>query len=113
MSPTASSKAKVFRSVSVGDAIHLAEPTHDPSGLQVQEAPPTLPAAAPPSVAAPPQGAAAPVVVAVWAAPPTRNLHGRAPGGSGPLPDKPCLSSFSSLTPPPQEEAAPADPGPG
>lgn len=136
MSPTASSKAKMFRSVSVGDGIHLSEPADDPpltaSCSPVKEAPPTLTAEVPSgaAVATPPLTAVAPVVVSLssslsgqgtQAAPPTRTLHARVPGGSRPLPDKPCLSSFSpswppsvpvsSLTPPPQEEETPAGPG--
>lgn len=128
MSPTTSSKAKMFRSVSVGEGIHLPEPTEDPSvASQVKETLPVPPSAA---VATPPHAAVAPVVVTLssslssqgnQAAPPARALHTRVPGGSRPLPDKPCLSSFSpsrppaapaSLsTPPPQEDETPAEPG--
>lgn len=136
MSPTASSKAKMFRSVSVDDGIHLSEPPPHPppaSCSQVKETPPT-PAAVVPSgaaVATPPHTAVAPVVVSLassligqgtQAAPPTRALHTRVPGSSSrALPDKPSLSSFSpsrppvacvsSVTPPPREEAGPADSG--
>lgn len=135
MSPTTSSKAKMFRSVSVGEGINVPEPTDDPSAAscsQVKDTPPPATAVAPSSatVATPPHAAVAPVVVALssslstqgnQAGPPARTLQTRVPGGSRPLPDKPSLSSFSPsrppsasvspLTPPPQEKEAPAEPG--
>ncbi|XP_029688830.1 mitogen-activated protein kinase-binding protein 1 isoform X1 [Takifugu rubripes] len=130
MSPTTSSKAKMSRSVSVGEGIHLPEPTEDPSVAPCSQVKDTLPAAiavvpssaavaTPPhaavathphaAVATPPHAAVAPVVVTLssplssqgnQAVPPTRTLHTRVPGGSRPLPDKPSLSSFSPSRPP-------------
>lgn len=135
MSPTTSSKAKMFRSVSVGEGIHLPEPSEDPSApscSQVKETPPAAVAVVPSSatVATPPHAAVAPVVVALssslssqgnQAGPAARTLHTRVPGGSRPLPDKPCLTAFSPsrppsapvspLTPPPQEKETPAERG--
>lgn len=135
MSPTTSSKAKMSRSVSVGEGIHLPEPTEDPSVASCSQVKETLPAAiavvpSGAAVAPPPHAAVAPVVVTLssslssqgnQAVPPTRTLHARVPGGSRPLPDKPCLSSFSPSrppsaptplsTPPPQEDETPAEPG--
>ncbi|KAM7375665.1 hypothetical protein PAMP_005454 [Pampus punctatissimus] len=118
MSPTASSMAKVSRSISVGDGLN--EPAEDPavtsspvapaatSSSQVKEAPPP-PVAVVPSNAAlatPPHAAVVPVVVASpsslylgnhgnQAAPPPRGLQARVPGSSRPLPDKLSLASFS------------------
>uniref|UniRef100_G3NIK6 Mitogen-activated protein kinase binding protein 1 n=1 Tax=Gasterosteus aculeatus TaxID=69293 RepID=G3NIK6_GASAC len=83
MSPTASSMAKMSRSVSVGDEINMATP---------------------------PQAAIVPVVVAAssslsnhgnQAGPFPRGLQARIPGNSRPLPDKPSLTSFSSVWLPP------------
>ncbi|XP_068194880.1 mitogen-activated protein kinase-binding protein 1 isoform X2 [Antennarius striatus] len=137
MSPTASSMAKMSRSSSVGDGLHL-EPADDPpvtSSPQVKETPPPL-VAVPPSGAAqatPPQAAVVPVVVASsssssssnQAAPP-RGLQARVAGGNRPLPDKPSIAAFSPspystcstwrpppvsvlpLTPPQQEDEPPA-----
>lgn len=121
MSPTASSKAKMFRSVSVGDGIHLPDPPEDPLVTpHVKETPPT-----PGAVATPPPDAVSPVVVSLpspaggQVVPPTRTLQARVPGGSRPLPDKPSLSfapsrppsaTSSAQAPPPQDEDAPAEP---
>lgn len=89
MNPTASSMAKMFRSVSVGDGLHLSEPPEDPSS----------------QVDTPPHAAVVPIVVTSsspsldhhgnQAAPPCRGLQARVPGSSRPLPDKPSLASFS------------------
>lgn len=91
MNPTASSMAKMFRSASVGDGLHLSEPPEDP----------------PSQVDTPPHAAVVPIVVTSsspsssldhhgnQAAPPSRGLQARVPGSSRPLPDKPSLASFS------------------
>lgn len=117
MSPTASSMAKMSRSASLGDGLHLPEPTEDTSATssspQVKEAPPPLVAVAPSSaaVAMPPHAAVVPVVASSLSslgnpvAPPPRSLQARVAGSSRPLPDKPSLASFtpsaSSSRPPP------------
>ncbi|XP_034722238.1 arginine-glutamic acid dipeptide repeats protein isoform X2 [Etheostoma cragini] len=129
MSPTASSMAKMLRSVSVGDGLN--NPDEDPAATidassQVKDVPPpSLPlTAVVPSNAAlatPPQAAVIPVVIAASSGlgnhvtPAPRGLQARVPGSSRPLPDKPSLASlsspstrpppvsFSPLTPPPQE----------
>lgn len=130
MNPTASSMAKVTRSVSMGDGLHLSEPMEDPaltsaSCSQIKEAPPPLITIEPTStaVATPLHAAVIPVVVSLssslgshgnQAALPPRSLQARVPGGNRPLPDKPSLASLSSssrplpvsvspLTPPKQE----------
>ncbi|XP_040916419.1 mitogen-activated protein kinase-binding protein 1 isoform X2 [Toxotes jaculatrix] len=120
MSPTASSMAKMSRSVSVGDALNIPEPSEDPavtssssslvtSCSHVKETPPP-PVAVVPSNAAlapPPHIAVVPIVAGTstfslsagnhgnQAVPPTRGLQARVPGSSRPLPDKPSLASFS------------------
>lgn len=134
MSPTASSMAKMSRSVSVGDGLN-ADPSEDPSvtssSSQVKETPPPLVAVVPSSaaLATPPHATVVPVVVASpslgnhgnQAAAPPRSLQARVPGSSRPLPDKPSIASFTPpsalsssprpspisvtpLTPPRQEE---------
>lgn len=137
MSPTASSMAKMSRSASVGDGLHLSELTEDPSvtsasSSQVKEAPPPLVAVVPSSaaLATPPHAAVVPVVVASssssslgnhgnQAAPPPRSLQARVPGSSRPLPDKPSLASFSpspssssSSSRPPPVSVSPLTPPP-
>nr|XP_019969617.1 PREDICTED: leucine-rich repeat extensin-like protein 5 [Paralichthys olivaceus] len=116
MSPTASSMAKMSRSISVGDGLNVPEPTEDgvptssvvtPSS-QVRETPPPLVAVVPSNaaLAVPPHAAVVPVVApspsssslgnqSNQAAPPTRGLQARVPGSGRPLPDKPSLTSFS------------------
>lgn len=119
MSPTASSMAKMSRSISVGDGLNMSDPSEDPSvtsslaveavtsSSQVNETPPPLVAVVPSNaaLATPPHAAVVPVVVAAssssavgnhgnQAAPPPRGLQARVPGR--PLPDKPSLASFSS-----------------
>lgn len=117
MSPTASSMAKMSRSASLGDGLHLPEATEDTSATslspQVKEAPPPLVAVAPSSAALsmPPHAAVVPVVASSLSslgnpvAPPPRGLQARVAGSSRPLPDKPSLASFtpsaSSSRPPP------------
>uniref|UniRef100_A0A8P4GRN1 Mitogen-activated protein kinase binding protein 1 n=1 Tax=Dicentrarchus labrax TaxID=13489 RepID=A0A8P4GRN1_DICLA len=118
MSPTASSMAKMSRSVSVGDGLNISEPADDPSvtssaaavtsSSQVKETPPPLVAVVPSNaaLATPLHAAVVPVVVASSSssslgnhgnqvAPPPRGLQARVPGSSRPLPDKPSLASFS------------------
>ncbi|XP_037342592.2 mitogen-activated protein kinase-binding protein 1 isoform X2 [Pungitius pungitius] len=126
MSPTASSMAKMSRSVSVGDGINISDsgeepPVTSPPSLstvtpspQTKDTPPVV--AVVPSYAAalatPPHVAIVPVVVAASSssslsnlgnhvAPPPRGLQARIPGNSRPLPDKPSLASFSSVWLPP------------
>ncbi|XP_070776044.1 mitogen-activated protein kinase-binding protein 1 [Enoplosus armatus] len=128
MSPTASSMAKMSRSVSVGDGLNISEP-EDPavtsssltaatetSSSQVKETQPPLVAVVPSNaaLATPPHAAVVPVVVTSstslsnhgnQAATPPRSLQARVPCSSRPLPDKPSLASFSpsssSSRPPP------------
>ncbi|XP_061598918.1 mitogen-activated protein kinase-binding protein 1 isoform X3 [Cololabis saira] len=119
MSPTASSMAKISRSVSMGDSLNIAEATEDRSGpsllsaetasSQVKETPPPLVAVVHSTAAqaTPPHAAVVPVVVSSSslslsmgnqgnrAAPPCRSLQARIPGSSRPLPDKPSLECFS------------------
>ncbi|XP_023286150.1 mitogen-activated protein kinase-binding protein 1 [Seriola lalandi dorsalis] len=121
MSPTASSMAKMSRSVSVGDGLNITEPAEDPavtsstsssavvtSSNQIKETPPPLVAvvASNAALATPPHAAVVPVVAASSStsslgnhgnqtAPPPRGLQARVPGSSRPLPDKPSLASFS------------------
>ncbi|KAK2826845.1 hypothetical protein Q5P01_021059 [Channa striata] len=113
MSPTASSMAKMSRSVSVGDGLNIPEPAEDASvtsalssvtsSSQVKETPPPPPLVAiVPSTAAlatPPHAAVTPVVASSslgnQAAPSPRGLQARVPGSNKPLPDKPSLASFS------------------
>ncbi|XP_035850289.1 mitogen-activated protein kinase-binding protein 1 isoform X2 [Sander lucioperca] len=117
MSPTASSKAKMSRSVSVGDGLNdpdapdaNANPGEDlATSSQVKDAPPpsSLPlVAVVPSNAAlatPPHAAVIPVVIGNHGNPPPRGLQARVSGSSRPLPDKPSLASLSSPSsrPPP------------
>ncbi|XP_062252893.1 mitogen-activated protein kinase-binding protein 1 [Platichthys flesus] len=125
MSPTASSMAKMSRSVSVGDGLNVSEPSEDdvltPSSLgtpssQVRETPPTLVAVVSSTAApsAPPHAAVVPVLApsssslgnhSSQAAAPPRGLQARVPGSSRPLPDKPSLASF---TPSSRSAAAPS-----
>ncbi|XP_015230422.1 PREDICTED: mitogen-activated protein kinase-binding protein 1 isoform X2 [Cyprinodon variegatus] len=95
MSPTASSMAKMSRSVSIGENLHLSEPADDAAAPSSSEA----------AAVAPPPHYAAPVVVSSSlslsggnhnnrAAPP-RSLQARVPGSSRPLPDKLSLDFFS------------------
>ncbi|XP_023148183.2 mitogen-activated protein kinase-binding protein 1 isoform X2 [Amphiprion ocellaris] len=119
MSPTASSMAKMSRSVSVGDGLNV-EPTEEPavtslssvvtSSSQVKDTPPPVAAVVPSNAAltTPPHAAVVPVVVSSCPSsssslgnhgnqtvPPPRGLQARVPGSSRPLPDKPSLASFS------------------
>ncbi|XP_037550947.1 mitogen-activated protein kinase-binding protein 1 [Nematolebias whitei] len=121
MSPTASSMAKMSRSISIGDGLHLPEPAEDPSvtssgppsSSQVKETPSPCVAVvhSNSSLATSPQATVSPVLVSsLWsmsvgnhgdrAAPPTRGLQARVPGCSRPLPDKPVLDSFSTSSKP-------------
>ncbi|XP_008275310.1 mitogen-activated protein kinase-binding protein 1 [Stegastes partitus] len=120
MSPTASSMAKMSRSVSVGDGLNVPEPTDEPavtslsavvtSSSQVKDTPPPVVAVVPSNAAltTPPHAAVVPVVVSSCPSsssslgnhsnqtvPPPRGLQARVPGSSRPLPDKPSLASFS------------------
>lgn len=111
MSPTASSMAKMSRSVSMGDGLN--EPAEDPtvtsssvtsSSSQVKETSPPVVAVVPSNAAlsVPPHAAVIPVVASSslsnqgnQVAPAPRGLQARVPGSSRPLPDKPSLASFS------------------
>ncbi|CAI5695011.1 unnamed protein product [Oreochromis niloticus] len=114
MSPTASSMAKMSRSVSVGDGLNVPEPTDDlavtsptPSS-QIKETPPPVVAVVPSvTLATPPHAAVVPVVVSSSSSsflgnhgnqmpPPTRCLQARVTSSSRPLPDKPSLPPFST-----------------
>ncbi|XP_018544297.1 mitogen-activated protein kinase-binding protein 1 isoform X2 [Lates calcarifer] len=114
MSPTASSMAKMSRSVSVGDGLNIEEPAEDPAvtlssssavttSSQVKETPPPLVAMVPSNtaLATPPHATVVPVVAAAssssgnQAANPSRSLQARVPASSRPLPDKPSLASFT------------------
>ncbi|XP_024129680.1 mitogen-activated protein kinase-binding protein 1 isoform X2 [Oryzias melastigma] len=119
MSPTASSMAKISRSVSMGDSLNVLEPPDavtspllapNTPAVQPKEAPPTnVPtgnsAALP---ATPPHAAVIPVVVSSVssaagnhgnrAGPASRSLQARIPGSSRPLPDRPSLDAFAPPT---------------
>ncbi|KAM9341611.1 mitogen-activated protein kinase-binding protein 1 [Symphorus nematophorus] len=140
MSPTASSMAKMSRSVSVGDGLNVSEPAEDPSvtssscSSQVKETlpPPVAVVSSNAALATPPHAAVVPVVVSSsslssslgnhcnQAAPPPRGLQARVPGSSRPLPDKPSLATFtpsppstlSSSTRPPPVSVSPLAPPP-
>ncbi|XP_056282358.1 mitogen-activated protein kinase-binding protein 1 isoform X2 [Pseudoliparis swirei] len=106
MSPTTSSKAKMSRSVSVGDGLSGCgeDPPVTPSS-QAKDTPPPL--------ATPPHAAVVPVVASSSlgnqaAPPPPRGLQTRVP--SRPLPDKPSLACVSPL-PPPWQGEEPRSPG--
>ncbi|XP_069008876.1 mitogen-activated protein kinase-binding protein 1 isoform X3 [Embiotoca jacksoni] len=131
MSPTASSMAKMSRSVSMGDGLNVPESTEDPavtslssavtSSTQVKEPPLVAVVPSNAALATTPHAAVVPVVVTSSSSqsvgnhgnqppPPSRGLQARVPGSSRPLPDKPSLASFSpsskatassSLRPPP------------
>lgn len=120
MSPTASSMAKMSRSLSIGEGLHVPDPAEDPtvtssvtssgpSPCQVKEltSPQVAVVHSNTSVTTPPQAAGCPVASSSSgnhgdraAAPPTRGLQARVPGSSRPLPDKPVLESFSSSSRP-------------
>uniref|UniRef100_A0A1A8KUB3 Mitogen-activated protein kinase binding protein 1 n=1 Tax=Nothobranchius kuhntae TaxID=321403 RepID=A0A1A8KUB3_NOTKU len=108
MSPTASSMAKMSRSVSMGDGLHIPEPAEDPvppsalgSCTQVKETPPPPVAVVHSNVSqVPPHVAVVPVVISSSSmgnrSAPPRSLQARVPSSSSrPLPDKPSLDSFS------------------
>ncbi|MEQ2266907.1 hypothetical protein XENORESO_021249, partial [Xenotaenia resolanae] len=116
MSPTASSMAKMSRSVSIGDNLHVSETAEDPAVAstspvsQDKEIVPPLVAVvhSNASLATLQHSAIAPVVVSSSpslslsvgiygnrATPPSRILQARVPGSSRPLPDKLSLDSFS------------------
>ncbi|XP_026196225.1 mitogen-activated protein kinase-binding protein 1-like isoform X2 [Anabas testudineus] len=116
MSPTASSMAKMSRSVSMGNGLNVPEPAEDPTvtpspsssssvtTTQVENTSPPLVAVVPSNaaLAAPPHAAVVSVVASSsWSnhgnqmAPAPRGLQARVPGSSRPLPDKPSLTSFS------------------
>ncbi|KAL7380574.1 hypothetical protein ABVT39_020004 [Epinephelus coioides] len=130
MSPTASSMAKMSRSVSVGDGLNIPESSEDPavtslstaavtSSSQVKDTPPPPLVAVVPSIAAlttHPHAAVVPVVVASSSSlgnhgnqvgPAPRGLQARVPGSSRPLPDKPSLASLSSSSRPPPVSVSP------
>lgn len=120
MSPTASSMAKISRSVSMGDSLNILEPSDAVTSpqlapntpIQEKEAPPTNVAVGNSAAlpATPPHAAVLPVVVSPSssaagnhgnrAGPPPRSLQARVSGSSKPLPDKPSLDVFSSPTKP-------------
>lgn len=121
MNPTASSMAKVTRSVSMGDGLHLSEPTEDPALTSASCSPPPLITIEPISteVATPLHAAVIPVVVSLssslgshgnQAALPPRSLQARVPGGNRPLPDKPSLASLSSSSRPLPASVSPLTP---
>lgn len=105
MSPTASSMAKMSRSVSVGDGLNVPDATDD---LAVTSHPPPVVAVVPSvTLATPPHAAVVPVVVSSSCAPflgnhgnqvppPTCCLQARVSSSSRPLPDKPSLPPFSA-----------------
>ncbi|XP_043998653.1 mitogen-activated protein kinase-binding protein 1 isoform X1 [Gambusia affinis] len=123
MSPTASSMAKMFRSVSIGDNLHISEPSEEvavassSAASQLKET-----ASYPPlvavvhsnaSLATPQHAAIVPVVASSSsslplsagsygnrASPSSRILQARIPGSSRPLPDKISLDSFSPSSKP-------------
>lgn len=129
MSPTASSMAKMSRSVSVGDGLNIPESSEDPavtslstaavtSSSQVKDTPPPLVAVVPSiaALATHPHAAVVPVVVASSSSlgnhgnqvgPAPRGLQARVPGSSRPLPDKPSLASLSSSSRPPPVSVSP------
>ncbi|CAJ1074945.1 LOW QUALITY PROTEIN: mitogen-activated protein kinase-binding protein 1-like [Xyrichtys novacula] len=129
MSPTASSMAKMSRSVSMGDGLNVSNPGEGPSltssiipPSQVKEAPPLVAAVIPSNavLATPPHAAVIPVVVASSSSslgnhgnqgtPSTRGLQARLPGSNRPLPDKPSLASLSSPSRPPPVSVPPLTP---
>ncbi|KAG7238069.1 hypothetical protein INR49_031423 [Caranx melampygus] len=112
MSPTASSMAKMSRSVSMGDGLNVADPSEDtamtsslPSAATKDMAPPPVAiVSSNAALATPPHAAVIPVVAASslssgnhgnQATPTPRGLQARVPAGSRPLPDKPSLATFS------------------
>ncbi|KAM4723696.1 mitogen-activated protein kinase-binding protein 1 isoform 2-T2 [Anableps anableps] len=120
MSPTASSMAKMSRSVSIGDNLHISEPAEDPAAAsfspasQVKETvPPVVAVVHSNASLATPQHAAIAAVVSSSpslplsagsysnrVAPPSRILQARVPGSSRPLPDKLSLDSLSPSSKP-------------
>ncbi|KAM6968586.1 mitogen-activated protein kinase-binding protein 1 [Tautogolabrus adspersus] len=127
MSPTASSMAKMSRSISMGDGLNISDPSESPAvtsstatPCQVKEAPPPLVAVVPSnaSLATPPHAAVVPVVLASPSSSslgnhgnqanlPPRGLQARVPGSNRPLPDKPSLASLSSSPRPPPFSVSP------
>ncbi|XP_072221394.1 mitogen-activated protein kinase-binding protein 1 isoform X2 [Leuresthes tenuis] len=111
MSPTASSMAKMSRSISMGDGLNIPEAGEDPaltpllpgvSSSQVKDTPLVAVVHSTAALATPPHAAVVPVVISSSSsssarlAPPTRSLQARVPGSSSrPLPDKPSLDSFT------------------
>ncbi|KAM4541274.1 mitogen-activated protein kinase-binding protein 1 [Fundulus diaphanus] len=116
MNPTASFMAKMSRSVSIGDNLHISEPAEDPAVAPPSPAPQIKDTALPPlpvahsnaSLTTPQHAAIAPVVISSSTslslsagsygnrpAPASRILQARVPGSSCPLPDKLSLDSFS------------------
>ncbi|KAG7233388.1 hypothetical protein INR49_007076 [Caranx melampygus] len=110
MSPTASSMAKMSRSVSMGDGLNVADPSEDtamtsslPSAATKDMAPPPVAiVSSNAALATPPHAAVIPVVAASslssgnhgnQATPTPRGLQARVPAGSRPLPDKPSLAT--------------------
>ena len=112
MSPTASSMAKMSRSISMGDGLNIPEAAEDPAltsllpgvnSSQVKDTQPPLVAVvhSTAALATPPHAAVVPVVISSSSssnrlAPPSRSLQARVPSSSSrPLPDKPSLDSFT------------------
>ncbi|XP_047201020.1 mitogen-activated protein kinase-binding protein 1 isoform X3 [Girardinichthys multiradiatus] len=116
MSPTASSMAKMSRSVSIGDNLHISETAEDPAMAstspvsQDKEIVPPLvavvhsnaslatlqhPAIPPVVVSSSPSLSLSVGIYGNRATPPSRILQARVPGSSRPLPDKLSLDSFS------------------
>ncbi|KAK5857894.1 hypothetical protein PBY51_011105 [Eleginops maclovinus] len=124
MSPTTSSMAKMSRSISIGDGLNIPDNADDEPSSQIKDPPPPPPllvAVVPSnaSLATPPHAAVVPVVAslslgnpAAAAAPPSRGLQARVPGGSRPLPDKPSLACLSSSSRPPPVSVSPLTPPP-
>ncbi|XP_074547838.1 mitogen-activated protein kinase-binding protein 1 isoform X2 [Halichoeres trimaculatus] len=129
MSPTASSMAKMSRSVSMGDGLNLSDPAEGPAvtssitpAPEVREVTPPLVAVVPSNatLAATPHAAVVPVVIASTSSslsnhgnqgtPPPRGLQSRVPGSSRPLPDKPSIASLSSSSRPPPVSVSPLTP---
>nr|XP_020510436.2 LOW QUALITY PROTEIN: mitogen-activated protein kinase-binding protein 1-like [Labrus bergylta] len=127
MSPTASSMAKMSRSISMGDGLNISDPlegqavtSSTTTPCQVKEAPPPLVAVVPSnaSLATPPHATVVPVVLA---SPSSSSLgnHGNqanlpptGPAGTCPrqqqaTPDKPSLASLSSSPRPPPFSVSP------
>lgn len=126
MSPTASSMAKMSRSVSMGDGLNLSDPAEGPAVTSSTTPPSEVRDAAPPLVAvvpsnatlaATPHATVVPVVIASTSSslsnhgnqgtPPPRGLQSRVPCSNRPLPDKPSIASLSASSRPPPVSVSP------